>query len=128
MKWSSIQFEVFEAKDFEDAYSKWLEKNGEPPRRVPISEMDFELIDFVPNDPGTPIGMGFAITVDGRYLYDIDLLSDDEDDEMFYLPNGECLGAAFWDGLVIEDHTKLFNFDVSQFKSFKRWTDNSSDY
>ena len=128
MKWSSIQFEVFEAKDFEDAYSKWLEKNGEPPRRVPISEMDFELIDFVPDDPGTPIGMGFAITVDGRYLYDIDLLSDDEDDEMFYLPNGECLGVAFWDGLVIEDHTKLFNFDVSQFKSFKRWTDNSSDY
>ena len=124
MKWSSIRFEVFEAKDFEEAYSRWLEKHGEAPRRVPISEMDFELIDLVPDDPGTPEGMGFAIKVDGRYLSDMDLLFDDET-ELFYLPNGECLGDAFWDGLIIEDHTKLFNFDVSQFKSFVRWTDSS---
>lgn len=124
MKRSSIQFEVFEAKDFENAYSKWLEKNGESPKRVPISEMDFELIDLVPDDPGTPEGMGFAIKVDGRYLSDMDLLFDDET-ELFYLPNGECLGDAFWDGLIVADHTKLFDFDISQFKSFVRWTDSS---
>ena len=85
--------------------------------------MDFELIDFVPADSDKPEGMGFAIKVDGRYLYDWDLLSD-EDTELFYLPDGECLGEGFW-LLNIEDHTKLFDFDVSEFKSFKRWTDSS---
>ena len=123
MKWSSIRLEVFEANDFEDAYSKWLEKRGEPPRRVSISEMDFELIDFVPLDPGTPEGMGFAIKVDGHYLNDLDLLFDDET-EMFYLPDGKCLGETFWN-FNIQDHTKLFDFDVSQFKSFTRWMDSS---
>ncbi len=124
MKLSSIKCEVFEAKDFEDAYLKWLVKKGETPKKVPISEMEFELIDFVPDYPSsTPAGMGFAITVDGRRIYDFELFSDDET-ELFYLPNGECLGDEFW-GVNIKDYSKLFDFDVSQFKSFQRWTDSS---
>lgn len=123
MKWATIRFGVFEAKDFEDAYSKWLERNGEPPRRVSVSEMDFELIDFVPAYPHSMAGMGFAITVDGRRLEDWELLSDDDGVD-FYLPDGTCLGEEIW-AINIDDHTKLFDFDVSQFKSFQRWLDSS---
>ena len=123
MKKTQIQIEVFEQKDFEEAYENFLKREGLEPKKVTISDMDFALIDYIPADTEIPSGMGFEITIDGDTVSDFDLLYDEEK-EGFFLPDGECLGDEFW-AFNIEDHSILFDFDVNLFKSFERYTDGS---
>ncbi len=81
--------------------------------------MDFTLMDYIPMDTETPLGMGFGITVYGDTVSEYDLWYDEEK-EGFFLPGGESLVDKFW-AFNIEDHSILFDFDVSKFKSFKRY-------
>ena len=125
MKKKTIEFElaVFEAEDFENAYANYLKREGLEPKKVSIADMDFALIDYVPLDPGIPEGMGFLITIDEDMVDEFDLFWNEEK-EGFYLPGGEYIGTEFWT-VNIQDHSVLFDFDVSQFRSFERYVDTS---
>ncbi len=127
MKKKTISVNSFEAKDFEEAFAKYLEREGMEPRQVSISDMKFTLIDYIPMDKGTCEGMGFYIDVDDLDLTvsEYDLFRDpEEESDQYFLPNGECIGDDIWDN-NIQDPSVLFDFDISQFKSFDRFVDSS---
>ncbi len=122
MKDLVLKNEVFEAKDFETAYSDYLVRNGEAPRIVPISEMDFTLVDLIPADTGIPDGMSFYIEVDSHVLEANDLFGDDDGTDFIF--SGNIIKEEFWAFNAVFPEV-LFDFGIREFKSFRRVSDSS---
>ncbi len=107
------EFNLLDIEDIEQALSEHFDKN------VSISEVSCSLVYYIPCDTEEPSGMSLDFSVDGMYCDSYELFKDPN--EWGHKLNGKPLSLdENW--LPVEE---ILNFDVSVFKSFDSYTDNS---
>ncbi len=107
----TISVYVIEKDELEKAVSKHFG------REIKVSDMDVTLYDCLPLDSSKPEGFYFDICVNGidlddNYIDNIDLAEENDWPEDF----GE---------IAFVDEKFIFDFDVSEFKSYERLVDSS---
>ncbi len=109
MKTITKELNLLDVEDIEQALSKYYD------REISISEVECSLVYCIPCDTDEPSGMILEFTVDDEFCDSFDVF-----DENHYIGDKELSLNEPW--LPVEE---VLNFDVSLFKSFDSYTDNS---
>lgn len=114
MKTITKELNLLDVEDIEQALSKYFD------REISISEVECNLAYCIPCDTDEPSGMILEFTVDDEFCDSFDVFVDKETEWSHYLNGKELSLNEPW--LPVEE---ILNFDVSLFKSFDSYTDNS---